>query len=203
MIVTVAQLAKEFNRDERTVQLLARKGMPKAGHGQYDLEKCKTWYIAYLQQCIASRSSESGEAEDDGNYNVEREQARWTAAKASIAEIDLGIKRGEVVPIQVVEDAITGVVASARQQLLALPGRIAPQLEGETRAVIKARLATAVNQTLTSLSEVKIDVNKSNAADDAGSGNDANGRARQNPTDLGTAADPDSDGMGGTKPDNP
>lgn len=197
-IVSVEQLAREFNRDVRTVQLLAKSGMPKHGHGQYNLEVCKTWYIAYLQSKVGSRSNEG---ENAGDYNVDLETARLKRAQADLAEIELTEKRGQVVPIAVLEYSLTQVIANARQNLLMLPGRIAPELEGETRAVIKARVAQSIRDALTELSKVKINVIESSATD-AGSGASPNDGAGAGAPDLDTPADPDGDGMGRSEPDN-
>lgn len=198
-LVSVEQLAQEFNRDVRTVQLLHKSGMPKHGHGQYNLEVCKTWYIAHLQSKIGSRSNEG---ENAGDYNVDLETARLKRAQADLAEIELTEKRGQVVPIAVLEYSLTQVIANARQNLLMLPGRIAPELEGEARAVIKARISKSIHEALTELSKVKINVIEPSATD-PGSGARSDDGAQPGTPDLGTAPDPDGDGMGRSEPDNP
>lgn len=198
-IVTVEQLAREFNRDVRTVQLLVKGGMPRRGHGQYELEVCKTWYIAYLQSKVGSRSNEG---ENSGDYNVDLETARLKRAQADLAEIELTEKRGQVVPIAVLENSLTQVIANARQNLLMLPGRIAPELEGEARAVIKARLSQSIHTALTELSKVQINVMEPSGTD-PGSGASSDGGAQPGTPDVGTAPDSDGDGMGRKEPDNP
>jgi phage terminase Nu1 subunit (DNA packaging protein) len=190
-LVTVEQLAAEFNRDKRTVQLLVKDGMPKAGHGEYDLERCKSWYIAYLQAKIQSRANEAGAVLNPENFNGELEQARLTRAKATLAEIELSEKQGRVIPIETMERTLTAVITQARQLLLALPGRIAHELEGETRVVIKSRLMNGIRAALTALSEVKINVSESEpepANDNPGGGNGANDGAGPDKPDMGPAA---------------
>lgn len=185
-LVTVEQLAAEFNRDKRTVQLLVKEGMPRAGHGEYDLERCKSWYIAYLQAKIQSRASEAGAVLNPEKFDGELEQARLTRAKATLTEIELSEKQGKVIPIEMMERAVTAVITQARQLLLALPGRIAHELEGEGRVVIKSRLMNGIRGVLTALSEVKINVNESEPpTDHARSGDGAN-----------DGAGPDKPGMG-------
>jgi phage terminase Nu1 subunit (DNA packaging protein) len=154
VLVSVEQLAGEFQRTPRYVQQLAKAGMPKAAHGQYDLELCKSWYIGFLQRKISQREGDVDDNGDEreGTYNVDREQARLTRAKADIAEIELTERRGEVIPIKVFEDTLGRMVTQARQQLLQLPGRAAPVLEGEPRAVIKSKLTTLIHAALKSLS---------------------------------------------------
>lgn len=158
MLVSVEQLAAEFARTPRYVQQLVKQGMPRSSHGQYDLENCKTWFIRFLQNKIQHRE---GDIDDNGGggggtYNVDREQARLIRTKADLAEIELAEKRGSVIPVDVFENTLSQMVTQARQQLLQLPGRAAPQLEGEPRAVIKSKLTEQIHSALTALSVSKI-----------------------------------------------
>lgn len=42
--VDVHGLAKAFGCSDRQIQFLVLQGMPKAGHGKYDLQACRKWY---------------------------------------------------------------------------------------------------------------------------------------------------------------
>jgi phage terminase Nu1 subunit (DNA packaging protein) len=161
-LVTVEQLASEFGRTARHVQLLVKAGMPRAAHGQYDLELCKTWYIGHLHERLAHRQGEiDGGRTDD--YNVDRERARLTKAQADQAELELAKMRGTLVPIAEYKRRMSRFVTQARQQLLQLPGRAAPQLEGDPRAVIKSKLYTLTCAALAALSAGEVLEDESDA----------------------------------------
>lgn len=56
------------------------------------------------------------------------ETARERRAKADLAELELAAKRRELVARTAVESLVRGLAVAAREALLALPGRIAPEL---------------------------------------------------------------------------
>jgi hypothetical protein len=62
------------------------------------------------------------------------------------------LESGEVVPLEVMRARLSTAIVTARQNLLQLPARIAPQLEGEPRMVIKAKLTQEVYAALAALS---------------------------------------------------
>jgi phage terminase Nu1 subunit (DNA packaging protein) len=186
MNVSVVQLASEFGCTERQVQLLVKEGMPKAGHGKYDLERCKTWYIHYLKAKIATRATpdEAGE-----KLSFEVEQARLTKFKADFAEIELAEKRTELLPVATFESEMARMITQARQQLLQLPGRLAHQLEGEDRITIKSKLTAGIHRALASLSNGESD---EHGATDASGGGKPEGSDNEGSGAMGSAANPES-----------
>jgi hypothetical protein len=62
------------------------------------------------------------------------------------------IESGEVVPLEVMRASMGTMIVQARQNLLNMPARIAPQLEGETRSVIKEKLRLEIYRALAALS---------------------------------------------------
>jgi phage terminase Nu1 subunit (DNA packaging protein) len=151
--VNADQLGKEFGCTGRTIRNLTAEGMPKAGRGEYDLERCKSWYIHYLKSKL--RQGAGAEGEDPGAYNVDRERARLTKAQAEQAEIELEEKKRQVIPIAAFKDAMGKMIGQARQQLLQLPGRVAHELANESAPVIKLKLTNHIHKALTALSEAK------------------------------------------------
>jgi hypothetical protein len=65
-------------------------------------------------------------------------------AQVQRAERSNRIEAGQVVPLDLVRARLSTVFVTSRQNLLMLPGRVAPQLEGESRAVIKEKLRAEV-----------------------------------------------------------
>lgn len=67
----------------------------------------------------------SSVAED---FNAAR--TRKEAALASLAELDLEVKRGNLIPADVVQEHWTAMAASCRAKMLNLPGRLATSVVG-------------------------------------------------------------------------
>lgn len=81
----------------RRVQQLAREGVvPKAGRGKYPLAGCVQAYIAYWQR-------QAEEALSRGPANFKEARAKKVRAEAELKELELGLKRGDLVPVDVVE----------------------------------------------------------------------------------------------------
>jgi transcriptional regulator with XRE-family HTH domain len=57
-IVKVEAVAKALEVTPRRIQQLAREGMPKIGHGRYELESCVEWYALYLENPAVYRTTE-------------------------------------------------------------------------------------------------------------------------------------------------
>ena len=77
--------------------------------------------------CASRRSSAQAGAPDFG-----AERARLIKAKADIAEMEAGGRRGELLPAEAVEAAWTAMLARLRARLLVLPDRLAPLCHEET-----------------------------------------------------------------------
>lgn len=162
----VQEVAKWLLCSERQVQLLVQKGLPKEAHGQYDLLEVFKWYVQYL----------ADKKKDDDENGLEKEQERWTKAKADLSEIELSKARGELVPIEVYETQLASQIMAARQHILGLPAKLSPQLEGETRLVIRAKLSKGINECLLQLSTSApdlVEVPKEPAPDGDSDGNPA------------------------------
>jgi phage terminase Nu1 subunit (DNA packaging protein) len=146
--VSISQLAEALNLSERWVQQLASQGMPKSQRGRYPLEECLRWYIRYLQRAAERHETLTGRAANDV---VKRERARLLQAQAARAERRNLIESGQVVPLDLMRARLSTAIVTARQNLLQLPGRVAPQLEGEPRLVIKEKLRAEVYAALAAL----------------------------------------------------
>jgi len=161
-LVKVSRLASLFGCSERQVQLFAsRDGMPKAKHGLYHLDECVRWRIATLESQIAEKSQAAAE------LTLEREQTRRTKAEADLKELDLKERKGELIPIFAYRDLMASKIATARQQLLNLPSRIAHMLAHLDTPALKAKLRDGIHEALTALSLPEGE--NDNAADIAGS----------------------------------
>ena len=128
--VSTAQIAKALNLSTRRVSQLVEQGvLPKAGRGQFELGPVMAAYIRYMQTAFERREllTDDGESAD-----VRRQRARLLKAQADDAEIELSKKRGELLPLDVFEQEMGNMISTMRQNVLNLPGRLAPRLVGET-----------------------------------------------------------------------
>lgn len=137
--VGVAELAAHLKCTTRHIQTLVSKGMPKRGHGQYDLVKCLVWAANFYRE--------------DSVQPDKKARTRLVAAQAEREELLLAKDRSQVLPIDIHQELVARRIATTRQRLMAFPQRVAPMLEGESRQVIKARLNDAVVDVLTALSQ--------------------------------------------------
>src|ERR1035441_4235322 len=138
--VNAPQLAAAMHVSEHRIRQLSVEGMPKAMRGRYDLVPCLEWYIRFLQ-----RHSLTGRASNDA---VCKNRARLLIAQSERAERINKIEAAEVVPIEAMRARVSTMIVTARQNLLNLPARVAPQLEGEPRLVIKEKLRLEISRRL-------------------------------------------------------
>jgi phage terminase Nu1 subunit (DNA packaging protein) len=147
-LVSVDKVAQAMNITPRRVQQLVEEGMPRQAHGAYELGACMAFYIRYLQHALESRQASEFDAM---TVALKGERQRLTRVQAELAETELAERRGTLVSLELFEERLALMVTSARQRILLLPGRLAPELEGLTRDQIKAKLTTAIHQVLTVL----------------------------------------------------
>jgi len=108
---------------------------------RFDLVACLEWYVRFLERAVEQRQSLTNRAANDA---VKRERAHLLHAQVQKAERQDLIASGELVPIEVMRGRLSTMIVQARQNLLQLPARVAPQLEGEPRLVIKEKLRAEV-----------------------------------------------------------
>jgi phage terminase Nu1 subunit (DNA packaging protein) len=149
--VDVTKVASALNLDERRVQQLVKKGMPRETRGQYDPVKCMLWYIRYLQQALEKKAVPTL----DGGFVGEREErVRLLRSQADLSEIELSKERGQLVAIQDVEKAMTDLVLTTKARIMAVAPRLAPDLLGETsRVMVHAKIEKALKEALLNLSK--------------------------------------------------
>jgi phage terminase Nu1 subunit (DNA packaging protein) len=144
--IPVASLARLFNLTERRIQQMARDGIiPKPEKGKYDLIGCTRAYIKYLQERATGRDIEPQDA-----Y---LERARLLKAQADKTELEVKSLNGQVVPSEQVELLWSGLVASFRLRMLAMPVRCALRVMNlKTYPEIETCLREHVHEALNELS---------------------------------------------------
>jgi phage terminase Nu1 subunit (DNA packaging protein) len=123
-MANVDQVARALNVTPRRVQQLVKEGLPKTGHGEYEIGPCMHWYIRYLQTAMEQRGVET----DGGVMSLGVERARLTREQADRAALMNAVLRGEVIRSDDATAQWSGHVVAARAKLLALPTKLGPRL---------------------------------------------------------------------------
>lgn len=84
--------------------------------------------LEYGQWMKARHKAELGVVIDGEAYDYESERARLTHHQANNAAIDEQIKRGELIPAEIVKSVWLGMITACRAKLLSAPVKLAPQL---------------------------------------------------------------------------
>lgn len=158
--VSVDVLARLFGLTPRRIQQLTAEGViPRSERGQYALVPCVQAYVGHLRSTIEQTQRETARLDtSDGGQ-------RLKAAQASLAELDLALRTGRVVPVADVERDVGVVFDRLRAKLVALPGKWGPMLVGcRTIAEATARLEPAVHDAMADLSYAGDEVSEGEAA---------------------------------------
>lgn len=147
ILVNAKYLSDLFDVSPRWIDDLAvkmRNGSPvvvKISRGKFDRDASITGYVKFLR-----------EEQKGGTAPAQRK----LLAQAESAEIDLALKRDEVVHIDDVLDTVTVIVSNVRTALLSCPTEIATQIDdGMSRAEIKNIVDHHIREALKGFSEAQ------------------------------------------------
>lgn len=93
------------------------------------------------------------QADDDEEIDINLERAKREAAERKIAELKLAKMEGRVYDARTVELVQTEMLSNLRTQLLAMPSKLAPMIEGKTKSEIYETLTSEITEKLEELSE--------------------------------------------------
>lgn len=118
-------LAAALGISSRQVRNLREQGMFEftPGTKKYDLTKCVSEYIEFKVKAETGRGT---------SLNKEKEQAEHEHLKKEITKIKLRKLRKEVHEAVDVEEFLNNMLLNFRSHLLAVPGKIAPQILNES-----------------------------------------------------------------------
>lgn len=119
-------------------------------------EKDKSGGVFLVQSILNYKDSTKGSGGDDIDYMTEK--ARHEKTKRKIAELRLAKMEHRVYSAKTVELVMTEMLSNLRTQLLGLPTKLAPQMEGKTKEEIYARLTKELEEKLSELSEYSPDL---------------------------------------------
>lgn len=130
-IFTADELCGITGLTNQRITQLVKEGMPRSGHGQYNIESVK-WYIAYQRQQIEKNQSET----------VVSERLRLTRAKADKAEIEVAKSEGKVIEIADLNTAQMQILQALKDELFLLPA----QIDVSRTEEIRGKIADALNK---------------------------------------------------------
>jgi phage terminase Nu1 subunit (DNA packaging protein) len=150
-LVSPKVIAQLFELTERRVRELAAEGViPKPHRGQYDLIGCVRGYIRFLKSRALVDAS--------GGGDLRHERTRLVKARADEAELNLGVRRRELVEIAFAVDLLRDVIGACRARLLAYPTKIAPLVkECESVPAIYTLLEREMHEALDELAGLDLD----------------------------------------------
>lgn len=103
-------------------------------------------------------SNKYGGSTAEGAPDLNEERARHEKAKREIAELKLAELQGSVYPAKTVELVMTEMASNLRTQLLGLPAKLAPILEGQKKEEIYTTLTKEIEEKLSELSSYSPDL---------------------------------------------
>jgi len=120
--ISVEEFAEMVRVTPKTVNLWIRSGMPVASTGsqgrgngsRIDLKAAVTWYFL-----------ENAEA-----VELNRQRSRLAREQADAKALENAASRQDLVPLSMIEREFSGLLAEIRTNALAIPSKVAPELEG-------------------------------------------------------------------------
>jgi len=116
VVRTQAELARELGITTRTVKNWVRDGCPKTDDGNFNVEAVRTW--------------RDDRGDDDLDEEARAADVTWKRLRAARAKLEYDEAAGKLVPRDEVERSRVERVLAVKEQLLALPTRIASRLAG-------------------------------------------------------------------------
>ena len=95
-------------------------------------------------------------ADEEADFN--KEKALHEKAKREIAELQLQKMKKQAYSARVVEYVMTEMLSNLRTQLLGLPSKLAPMIEGKSKDDIYTTMTTEIEEKLSELSDYSPDL---------------------------------------------
>lgn len=144
-MTTRAELGRHLDIRERRVHELLRIGvLPDPGpEGELDVDACAIAYIRYLRQLKEER---------EATRLIDDARERLTRAQADLAEMEVRVRKEQLVRLPVVSAYWQSMVTSMRSRLLTVPTRTAAAIAtAATHESVLATLAALVHDALAEL----------------------------------------------------
>ncbi len=145
--VSVKSLASLLDMTDRNVQSLYQAGhVVKSERGTYLLKESIKKYLQFLKKSNANTDVEKA-------VDYQESKARREAANAEKIELQVMVMKGELLNTEIVEIWASSMIAAFKNNLLGIPSKVAPILEGQPKAEIFKILTDEIKQKLDDLSD--------------------------------------------------
>lgn len=116
--VSATELGAMLDLSARRVRELAEAGvLRRHGRGRFIADEARADYLRHLRETAAGRAAAAG----DGGLDLVAERARLAKAQADRQELELAVRRGQLVDAQDVRQRFAQLVTAAKTKLLGLP----------------------------------------------------------------------------------
>lgn len=129
-------------RRSRLRELAEAGTIPRAG-GRYPLPLAVVSYCAHLREIAAGRGASGG------GLDLVAERARLAAAQADKTELDLAVKRGQLVNAETLGRHYVGLITAARNRLRGVPSKAKgniPDLDVRDIEILEDLIDTALTE---------------------------------------------------------
>jgi len=133
MEVSTKQLADIFHVTERTVQLWAKGGCPKAGHGKWNMQDVVAWWADNIYGGNVPDSDETAKAKQD----YWKAKARTEEARSRNEKIKADLAEEKVLPLDEIKKAWAWRINEVSTGLGMIPLRLSPLLVGKPEMEIR------------------------------------------------------------------
>lgn len=144
--ITKAEYAHRRGVSRQMVGKYCALGMPTASNGHIDVEKADSW--------IADNIDKHSEP---GRSNLTEARTRKENALASLRELELRKRKGELWEAGEAQAAMEAIVTATRSHFLLLSAKLAPEVAGNGNPTeCQAIIDQAIREALQALSEYKL-----------------------------------------------
>lgn len=152
--LTVTQAAARFGVTDRTFRRWVEQGLPihakSAKNRQIEWLPALAWYV---QSQMPPPEAAPAVPVAPEHETINQALLRRTKADADLKEHELGVRRKLYVQVTQVQNTIADLATRIRAKLLAVPGKLAPELEGMDKAEMQERLEIEMIHILSELKE--------------------------------------------------
>src|SRR6202042_3669057 len=119
--VSAVVLAGLFELTPSRIHQLVKEGMPKLARAKFDLLSCIRWYIRFLQKKVEQKAVDV----DGVLTGVNDQRVRGLKADAELKEMELALRRTQLVRIEDVRTIWADIAMMAKARILSIPPRLA------------------------------------------------------------------------------
>ncbi len=154
--ITGSILAKMYGLSPSWIQKLKREGLPR--------NKDKTYHLVTVIKWIYEHQKKQSKTKKE-NRDLTESRKRLTELQGDLAEIELKLKRGEIVPFEDVQHEVSIAIREFKNELQGISRRLAADLanEGDTakcRLILQKETTEVLNGISEKLKKISItDIN--------------------------------------------